>query len=163
MLKWHFKCAEASGYYIATDKRGYPHNIFLISPQHMFLWRNKKDICTFWMTKGALSVAMYLLPNSNGADEAFLLVFFFHAFTVGIQLILLLWNLLCVHIWFGWQGKKTYRWYFSYFSQKTVHDISCKLPPSIGDNLYEMSKPLFRDKLEKYFNMSSAENFYPEC
>ena len=43
------------------------------------------------------------------------------------------------------------------------YDISCKLPPSIGDNLYEMSKPLFSDKLEKIFNMSSAENFYPEC
>ena len=40
---------------------------------------------------------------------------------------------------------------FSYFSQKTVYDISCKLPPSIGDNLYEMLKPLFRDKLEKIF------------
>ena len=57
---------------IATDKRGYPHNIFLISPrkhmlwysleapqqgasneypQHMFAWRNKKNISIFWMKK----------------------------------------------------------------------------------------------------------------
>ena len=57
---------------IATDKRGYPHNIFLISrqlhmlwyslevprqgasneyPQHMFLLRNKKDISIFRMKK----------------------------------------------------------------------------------------------------------------
>ena len=63
---------------IATDKRGYPHNIFLISPlkhmllypleaprrgasneypQHMFLWKNKKDISIFRMKKSALSVA----------------------------------------------------------------------------------------------------------
>ena len=62
---------------IATDKRGYPHNIFLISPQkhmlwysleapqwsasneypqHMFSWRNKKDISIFRMKK-----APYLL------------------------------------------------------------------------------------------------------
>ena len=62
---------------IATDKRGYPHNIFLISqrkhilwyslevprrgasneyPQHMFLSRNKKDISIFRMKK-----APYLL------------------------------------------------------------------------------------------------------
>ena len=61
----------------ATDKRGYPHNIFLISPQkhmlwysleaprrgasneypqHMFSWRNKKDISIFRMKK-----APYLL------------------------------------------------------------------------------------------------------
>ena len=57
---------------IATDKRGYPHNMFLISlqkhmlwysleaprqgasieyPQHMFSWRNKKDISIFRMKK----------------------------------------------------------------------------------------------------------------
>ena len=56
---------------IATDKRGYPHNIFFISLQktyvvgtqkrlaeallmsthNMFLWRNKKDIRIFWMKK----------------------------------------------------------------------------------------------------------------
>ena len=53
---------------IATDKRGYPHNIFLISqrkhmlwvlirsrgasneyPQYMISSRNKKDISIFWM------------------------------------------------------------------------------------------------------------------
>ena len=60
------------GILIATDKRGYPHNIFLISPrkhmlwysleapcwgasngypQHMFSWRNKKDISLFRMKK----------------------------------------------------------------------------------------------------------------
>ena len=44
----------------------------------------------------------------------------------------------------------------SHFSKKTVYDISCRLSPSIGDDLHEMSKPLFRDKLEKYFNKSSA-------
>ena len=56
--------------FIATDKRGYPHNIFLISrgkhvvgtqvpqrgtsneyPQHMFLLRNKKNISSFRMKK----------------------------------------------------------------------------------------------------------------
>ena len=57
---------------IAPDKRGYPQNIFLISPQniccgyslevplqgtsneypqHMFLWRNKKNISTFPLIK----------------------------------------------------------------------------------------------------------------
>ena len=30
---------------------------------------------------------------------------------------------------------------------------------SIGDNLYEMSKLVFREKEEKYFNMLSAEYF----
>ena len=32
---------------------------------------------------------------------------------------------------------------------------------SIGDNLQEISKPVFWGKLEKYFNMPSAKNFYP--
>ena len=62
---------------IATDKRGYPHNIFLFLheniccgysleaprrgasneyPQHMFTWRNKKDISIFGRKK-----APYLL------------------------------------------------------------------------------------------------------
>ena len=52
---------------IATDKSGYPHNIFLVSqrkicceysneysneyPQHMFSLRNKIDISTFRMKK----------------------------------------------------------------------------------------------------------------
>ena len=30
---------------------------------------------------------------------------------------------------------------------------------SIGDNLHEMSKPIFWGKKEIYFDMSSAENF----
>ena len=30
---------------------------------------------------------------------------------------------------------------------------------SIGDNLHEMSNLVFWEKLEKYFKMSSAENF----
>ena len=30
---------------------------------------------------------------------------------------------------------------------------------SLGDNLYEMSNPVCWEKLEKYFKMSSAENF----
>ena len=64
--------AKVSPRTIATDKRGYPHNIFLISrqkhmlwysleapqrgafneyPQHMFSLRNKKDISSFRMKK----------------------------------------------------------------------------------------------------------------
>ena len=30
---------------------------------------------------------------------------------------------------------------------------------STGDNLHEMSKPVFWERLEKYFNVLSAENF----
>ena len=30
---------------------------------------------------------------------------------------------------------------------------------STGDNLHEVLKPVFWEKQEKYFNMSSAENF----
>ena len=30
---------------------------------------------------------------------------------------------------------------------------------SNGDNLHEMSNPVFSEKYEKYFKMSSAENF----
>ena len=30
---------------------------------------------------------------------------------------------------------------------------------SLGDNLHEMSSPVFWEKSEKYFKMSSAENF----
>ena len=33
--------------------------------------------------------------------------------------------------------------YFSFFSQETVYDISCKLSPMDGDNLHEMSNPVF--------------------
>ena len=38
--------------------------------------------------------------------------------------------------------------YFSYFFQKIYFDISHKLPP-FGDNLYEMSKTIFWEKLEE--------------
>ena len=41
---------------------------------------------------------------------------------------------------------------FSYFSQKTKFDISCKL------NLHEMPKSVFYEKQD--FNMSSIEKFY---
>ena len=30
---------------------------------------------------------------------------------------------------------------------------------STGDNLHEIPKPVFWEKIEKYFNMLSAENF----
>ena len=30
---------------------------------------------------------------------------------------------------------------------------------STGDNLHEISKPIFWENKKKYFNMSSAENF----
>ena len=30
---------------------------------------------------------------------------------------------------------------------------------SLGDNLHEMSNPVFWEKYEKYFKMPSAENF----
>ena len=35
MLFWGW---EGLGNHIATDKRGYPHNIFLISPRKHMLW-----------------------------------------------------------------------------------------------------------------------------
>ena len=35
---------------------------------------------------------------------------------------------------------------FFLFSQKTVFDISCKLLQIVGDNLREMSKPVFWEK-----------------
>ena len=65
-VQWRFRCAwvlrqsDQNISCIATDKRGYPHNIFLISPQkHMFSWRIKKDISIFLdEKKNALSVAM---------------------------------------------------------------------------------------------------------
>ena len=46
---------------------------------------------------------------------------------------------------------------FSYFSQKIRIDISCKLSPSIGDNLHEMSIPVFLRKTKKSTILSSAE------
>ena len=71
--------------FIATDKRGYPHNIFHISrqkhmlwysieaprqgtsneyPQDMFLLRNKKDISSFRMKK-----VPYLLLWGNRSTD----------------------------------------------------------------------------------------------
>ena len=47
-------------------------------------------------------------------------------------------------------------WFVSYLSLKTGFDISCKLS---GDNLLEMSKPIFREKIR----MASAAFFHPEC
>ena len=62
-MVWGGWVRQKCRYLIATDKRGYPHNVFLISPrkhmlypQHMFSWRNKKDISIFSMKK-----ALYLL------------------------------------------------------------------------------------------------------
>ena len=46
---------------------------------------------------------------------------------------------------------------FSYFSQKTGIWHFMQIVSS-GDNLHEMSNPVFLEKLEKYFKMSSAEN-----
>ena len=47
---------------------------------------------------------------------------------------------------------------FSYFSQKTGFDISCKLSPN-GDNLHEISNPVFWGKKEKKYiiNLSTVE------
>ena len=71
---------------IATDKREYPHIFFLISPrkhilwysleapqrgasneypQHMFSWRNKKDISIFSDEKSALSVAIHAVSQRS--------------------------------------------------------------------------------------------------
>ena len=47
-----------------------------------------------------------------------------------------------------------------------VFIMSCKLSPlefSIGDNLHEMSNPVFWEKQEKYCKMLSAEMFTPAC
>ena len=71
---------------IATDKRGYPHIIFLISPQnigcgysleaphrgtsneypqHMFSWRNKKDISIFRMKKAPYLLLCFLFHHEH--------------------------------------------------------------------------------------------------
>ena len=39
--------------------------------------------------------------------------------------------------------------FFSYIFQKMGFDISCKLSPTDGDNLYEMTKPVFWKKKKK--------------
>ena len=58
---------------IATDKRGYPHKNICCGysleaplrgasneyPQHMVLWRNKKNISIFLLKKSILSRAMH--------------------------------------------------------------------------------------------------------
>ena len=46
---------------------------------------------------------------------------------------------------------------FSLFSQKIGFNISCKL--SLWDNLHKTANPIFLEKLEKYFKISSAEFF----
>ena len=46
----------------------------------------------------------------------------------------------------------------SFFAQETGFDIMQIV--SNGDNLHEMSNPVFWGK---YFNMSSADFFYTEC
>ena len=66
---------------IARDKRGYPHNIFLVYlqvsasneyPQHMFSWTNKKNICFsvekkmpyLELCKSAIESVCFFLKNS---------------------------------------------------------------------------------------------------
>ena len=59
----------------------------------------------------------------------------------------------------------------SIFSRRQIDDIFLISPEnrifhlmqivSNGDNLHEISKPVFRDKYEKYFKMSSVE-FYTQ-
>ena len=51
---------------------------------------------------------------------------------------------------------------FSYFSQKTGFDISCKLSP-LGDNLHELSNSVFWEKQEKIFQYVVCWKFYTEC
>ena len=47
-------------------------------------------------------------------------------------------------------------WYFSQKKDVTFHAIT---QFAAGDNLYEMSNPIFWEKSEKYFNMLFAEIF----
>ena len=61
----------------------------------------------------------------------------------------------------------------SYFFKKTEYNILYKFSPnfpenriwhlmqtvSIGDNLYEISNPIFCEKIEQYYSLSSAEIF----
>ena len=76
--------------FIATDKRRYPHNIFLISqqkhmlwyslevphqgasneyPQHMFSSRNKKDISIFQMKKVPYLLLCYNIATKITGDS----------------------------------------------------------------------------------------------
>ena len=58
---------------IATDERGYPHNIFLISrrgasneyPQHMFSLINKKDISIFRLKKAPYLLLCVMFVSSG--------------------------------------------------------------------------------------------------
>ena len=45
-----------------------------------------------------------------------------------------------------------------FFTKKTVLTFRANCL-SIGDNLHEMTKPVFWEKQEKYFKLSSAENY----
>ena len=47
--------------------------------------------------------------------------------------------------------------FFLFFSRKQV--LTFMQIVSIGDNLHEMSKPVFWANKKKYFSMLSAENF----
>ena len=40
-------------------------------------------------------------------------------------------------------------------------EISCKLSPSMGDHLHEMSNLIFLQKVKNYFKMLSAEIIIP--
>ena len=66
--------SETLIFYIATDKRGYPHNIFLISPQKHMLWVFIRSACFrgeirkyqhFSDEKSALPVAVALLKDEE--------------------------------------------------------------------------------------------------
>ena len=57
-------------------------------------------------------------------------------------------------IWANSADDKFIKLSLIFFSKKMGFDISC------GDNLHEMSKPIFCEQtIRKYFNMSSAEFF----
>ena len=89
-VKWNSLKSQVrtifSAYTIATHKRGYPHNIFLISwrkhillyslevphrgasneyPQHMFSLRNKKDISIFRMKNASYLLLCYTQRQST--------------------------------------------------------------------------------------------------
>ena len=82
--------------------------------------------------------------------------------------ILLLFHLYTVTLYNSRHaGKKSQQttfevFFFLIFPRKTGFDISCKLSP-LGDNLHEMSNPVFLEKEEKKFFriMLFAEIFLP--
>ena len=51
--------------------------------------------------------------------------------------------------------------FFLFFSENRIWPFMLIVSP--GDNLQEMSKSVFWEKLENYFKMSSAETFFPAC